>query len=141
MGEGVGYRPHAGPRPLSVRSSSAVSIQMPDGLIEELSKDVSSLASLVLHSARKQPTKEEQGACRQTGGSTYLWHLTHLGEPQSAAGVPAFVPWCRNDQPRLVALLGAVRSIIRDSDENPSLNAQEALSAIPVSCLMISGSE
>jgi hypothetical protein len=35
---------------------------MPDGLIEELSKDVSSLASLVLHSARKQPTKEEQGA-------------------------------------------------------------------------------
>ena len=32
-----------------------VSIQMPDGLIEELSKDVFPLASLVLHSARKQP--------------------------------------------------------------------------------------
>ena len=32
-----------------------VSIQMPDGLIEELSKDMSRLASLVLHSARKQP--------------------------------------------------------------------------------------
>ena len=32
-----------------------VSIQMPDGLIEELPRDVSRLASLVLHSARKQP--------------------------------------------------------------------------------------
>src|SRR5271166_341989 len=32
-----------------------VSIQMPDGLIEELSKDMSRLASLVLHSARKLP--------------------------------------------------------------------------------------
>ena len=32
-----------------------VSIQMPDGLIEELSKDVFPLASLVLHSARKLP--------------------------------------------------------------------------------------
>ena len=67
--------------------------------------------------------------------------MTDVGEPQSAAGVPAFVPWRRNDQPRPVALLGAVRSIIRDSDENPSLNAQEALSAISVSCLMIAGSE
>ena len=54
-GEGVGSRPHDGPRPPSVRSSTAVSIQMPDGLIEELSKDVFPLASLVLHSARKQP--------------------------------------------------------------------------------------
>src|SRR5271165_3416825 len=32
-----------------------VSIQMPDGLIEELSKDVFPLASWVLHSARKLP--------------------------------------------------------------------------------------
>ena len=32
-----------------------VSIQMLDGLIEELSKDEFSPASLVLHSARKQP--------------------------------------------------------------------------------------
>ena len=54
-GEGVGSRPHDGPRPPPVRSSTAVSIQMLDGLIEELSKDMSRLASLVLHSARKQP--------------------------------------------------------------------------------------
>ena len=32
-----------------------VSIEMPDSLIEELSKDVFPLASLVLHSARKLP--------------------------------------------------------------------------------------
>ena len=55
MGEGVGSRPHDGPRPPPVRSSTAVSIQMLDGLIEELSKDEFSLASLVLHSARKLP--------------------------------------------------------------------------------------
>ena len=34
---------------------TAVSIQMLDGLLEELSKDVFPLASLVLHSAGKQP--------------------------------------------------------------------------------------
>ena len=55
MGKGVGFRPHAGPRPLSVRSSTAVSIQMLDGLIEELTKNEFSPASLVLHSAGKQP--------------------------------------------------------------------------------------
>ncbi len=55
MGEGVGSRPHDGPRPPPVRSSTAVSIQMTDDLLEELSKDVSPLASLVFHSARKQP--------------------------------------------------------------------------------------
>ena len=54
-GEGVGSRPHERPRPPPVRSSTAVSIQMLDGLLEELSKDVFPLASLVLHSARKLP--------------------------------------------------------------------------------------
>ena len=55
MGEGVGSRPHDGPRPPPVRSSTAVLIQMTDDLLEELSKDVSPLASLAFHSARKQP--------------------------------------------------------------------------------------
>src|SRR5208337_3797037 len=55
MGEGVGSPPHDGPRPPPVRSSTAGSIQMLDGLLEKLSKDVFPLASLVLHSARKQP--------------------------------------------------------------------------------------
>ena len=55
MRESVGYRPHDGPRPPPVRSSTAVSIEMPDSLIEELRRDVSRLASLVLHSARKLP--------------------------------------------------------------------------------------
>src|SRR5271157_40874 len=55
MGVGVGSRPHDGPRPPSVRSSHPVSIEMPDSLIEEHSRDVSRLASLVLHSAGKQP--------------------------------------------------------------------------------------
>ena len=53
--KGVGSRPHDGPRPPPVRSSTAVSIQMLDGLIEELSKYEFSSASLVLHSARKLP--------------------------------------------------------------------------------------
>src|SRR5208337_4969109 len=80
MGEGVGSRPHDGPRPPSVRSSHPVSIEMPDSLIEELPRDVSRLASLVLHSAGKRPRPRRLRRCRQTGGSTYLWHLTHLGE-------------------------------------------------------------
>src|SRR5271157_187062 len=36
-------------------SHTPVSIEMPDNLIEELPRDVSRLASLVLHSAGKQP--------------------------------------------------------------------------------------
>ena len=109
MGEGVGSRPHDGPRPPSVRSSHPVSIQMPDSLIEELSKDVSRLASLVLHSARKQPRPRRLTAVLKTGGSTALRDMTHLGEPQSAAGDSSLVPGGRADQPRLAgmdALLG-----------------------------------
>ena len=86
-----------------------VSIQMPDSLIEQLSKDVSLLASLVLHSARKQPRPRRLRRCRQTDRSTALWHMTHLGEPQSAAGVPALVPGDRADQPRLAGMDGLLK--------------------------------
>ena len=83
MGEGVGSRPHDGPRPPSVRSSTAVSIQMPDGLIEELSKDVSPLASLVLHSARKQPRPR-----RLTALLTNRWFNGYAGhDPPGRAAV------------------------------------------------------
>ena len=112
MGEGVGSRPHDGPRPPSVRSSHPVSIEMPDSLIEELPRDVSRLASLVLHSAGKQPRPRRLRRCRQTGGPTAVRHMTHLGEPQSAAGVPALVPDHRADQPRL-ARMGALLKEIR----------------------------
>ena len=47
---------------------TAVSIQMLDGLLEELSKDVFPLASLVLHSARKLPRPR-----RLTAVLTSLW--------------------------------------------------------------------
>src|SRR5271157_6114858 len=45
-----------------------VSIQMPYGLIEELSKDVSPLASFVLHSAGTQPRPSRLRRCWQTVG-------------------------------------------------------------------------
>ena len=100
-GEGVGSRPHDGPRPPSVRSSHPVSIEMPDSLIEELPRDVSRLASLVLHSARKQPRPRKLRRCRQTGGSTAMRDMTYLGEPQCAAGDSSLVPGGWADQPCL----------------------------------------
>jgi len=76
-----------------------VSIQMPDSLIEELPKEVFPLASFVLHSAGTQPRPERLGRCWQT-----VRHLTHLGEPQSAVGVPIVLPEHRTDQPRLAGM-------------------------------------
>ena len=126
MGEGVGSRPHDGPRPPSVRSSHPVSIEMPDSLIEELPRDVSRLASLVLHSAGKQPRPRRLRRCRQTGGPTAVRHMTHLGEPQSAAGVPALVPDHRADQPRL-ARMGALLKEIRCQEIRCQFTIQEEI--------------
>ena len=61
MGEGVGSRPHDGPRPPSVRSSHPVSIKMPDSLIEELPRDVSRLASWCFTLLEAAETKEAHG--------------------------------------------------------------------------------
>jgi len=71
-----------------------VSIQMLDGLLEKLSKEVFPLAScfILIASSRDQ---------RGSGGAGKLWDLNHLEEPQSAAGVPALVSDHRADQPRL----------------------------------------
>src|SRR5208337_3194341 len=77
---------------------------MLDGLIEELPTDVSRLVSFVLHSAGKRPRPRRLRRCRQTGGPTAVRHLTHLREPQSAAGIPALVPDHQADQPRLAGM-------------------------------------
>ena len=56
---------------------------MPDGLIEELSKDMSRLASLVLHSARKQPRPR-----RLTALLTNRWFNGYAGhDPPGRAAV------------------------------------------------------
>ena len=39
-----------------------------------------------------------RGRCGQAGRSTAMWDMTYLGEPQSAAGVPALVPGSWPDQ-------------------------------------------
>ena len=60
-----------------------VSIQMPDSLIEQLSKDVSPLASLVLHSARKLPRPR-----RITALLTNRWFNGYAGhDPPGRAAV------------------------------------------------------
>ena len=60
-----------------------VSIQMLDGLIEELSKDVFPLASLVLHSARKLPRPR-----RLTAAPTSRWFNGFAGHhPPGGAAV------------------------------------------------------
>src|SRR5271166_3404299 len=74
---------------------------MLDGLIDELSKDEFSLASLALHSAGKQPRPRKLRRCRQTGGSTAMRDMTYLGEPQCAAGDSSLVPGGWADQPCL----------------------------------------
>ena len=82
-----------------------VSIQMPDGLIEELSKDVfpSGLFGASLCSQAAE-TKEAHGAADKPVVQRLCGHMTHLGEPQSAAGVPALVPGGWADQPRLAGM-------------------------------------
>ncbi len=105
-----------------------VSIQMPDSLIEQLSKDVSPLASLVLHSARKQPRPRRLRRCRETGGPTAVRDMTHLGEPQSAAGIPALVPGGWTDQPWLAEMDARLRQITFGSINLSFFNCARSLS-------------
>jgi len=125
---GVGSRPHDGPRPPPVRSSTAVSIQMTDDLLEELSKDVSPLASLVFHSARKLPRPRRIRRRWQAGGSTTMRDMTHLEEPQSAAGIPALVPGGWTDQPWLAEMDARLRQITFGSINLSFFNCARSLS-------------
>ena len=47
--------------------------------------------------------------------------MTHLGEPQSAAGVPALVPDHRADQPRLAGMVVLRRQLTFEFDHKPHL--------------------
>jgi len=116
-----------------------VSIQMLDGLLEKLSKEVFPLASCftLLASSRDQGGSRR---CRQTGGPTAVRHLTHLGEPQSAAGVPALVSDHRADQPWLAGMVVLRRQLTFSSITSPIYYCQKPLSALVGYCLIDSSS-
>jgi len=77
---------------------------MPDSLIEELPRDVSRLASLVLHSAGKQPRLR-----RLTAVLTNRWFNGYAGhDPPGRAAVcgwgSSLVPGGWDDEPRLAGM-------------------------------------
>jgi len=67
--------------------------------------------------------------------------MTHLGEPQSAAGVPALVPDHRADQPRLAGMVVLRRQLTVSSITSFIYYCQKLLSALLGCCLIDSSSK
>ena len=118
-----------------VRSLSAVSIQVPDDLLEKLSKD--EFASLVLHSARNQPRPSRLTPVPTNRSLNSLVRPDPPGRASVCDWDSCLVPGNRADQPWEVGMYGLLGQMNFGSITIPlTIDCQEPLSALLCYCLM-----